>query len=320
MKITNTYWRVLGTGLIIGFSFCIQTTFCQTIKTITNRKDILIGEQIKLTIRASLPVNSAGLNKWLILPDSIPHFDIVDAGMVDTLDYKDNSKAFEQVITLTSFDSGRWVFPALPVQFAQTGGRANKTIQTDSFIVNVSYSPPDSTNQIRDIKPIIKVSVTDYFWPSIIGGILLLLLIVLLVYRYFKKKQQFTLVTPTFSLSPYEEAMSEIKKLDPYNLEDAAAVKLFHTRLSLIFKNYITRKKGLNLLNKTTGDLLISMKESALPADAVYALATALRSTDAVKFAKYLPTKKQSEEVLQKIKQTINLFEVPIHINPKPFN
>ena len=301
---------MLRTGLTVCFSFCMQLGFGQSVQTITDKKDILIGEQIKLTIKTSLPFNnSAGSNKGLIIPESIPHFDIVETGKPDTTNFKDDSKTVEQIITITSFDSGRWVFPALPLAFAGAAGQSPQIIQTDSFFVNVSYSPADTTNQLRDIKPIIKVTITDYFWYYIIGGSVLLLLIIYLLYRYFKKRKKLQPAASVSNLSPFDEAMEELKKLAKFDLQDAAEIKLYHIKLSAIFKNYLGRKQNKNLLNKTTVDLLISMKGIDLPAESISNLATALRCTDAVKFAKYLPLLTESEEALQKIKETIILTE-----------
>ena len=296
---------LIAGGLTACFSFFMQFAFCQTVQTITDKKDILIGEQIKLTLKA--PLN--GLAKWIVLPDSVPHFDIVEATKPDTITFKDDSKAIEQTIIITSFDSGRWTFPALPVEFASAAGQPTQVVNTDSFFVNVSYAPADSTNQLRDIKPIIKVSVLELLWFYIAGGVLLLLLIVFLLYRYFKKKKQDAPSTLVSKLSPYDEAMAELKNLSQFNLQDAADIKGYHIKLSGIFKNYLGRKLGKNLLNKTTGDLLINMKEVNLPPENISELATALRCTDAVKFAKYLPLSIESEDCLRKIKETINLIE-----------
>jgi len=301
--------RIIFTGgLTVCFSFCVQLGLCQSVQTITDKKDILIGEQIRLKIKASLPLNANGLSKWLILPDSIPHFDIVETGKADTTDFKDDSKTVEQTITITSFDSGRWVFPSLPVEFS-TPGQSPQIVQTDSFFVNVSYSPPDSTNELRDIKPIMTVTITDYFWYYIIGGAVLLLLIIYGLYRYFKKKKKLEPATLVFKLSPFNEAMEELKKLSQFNLQDAASIKAYHARLAEIFKQYLGRKQSKNLLNKTTGDLLISVRDIHLPAENISNLATALRCTDAVKFAKYLPLSNESEDCLQKIKETITLIQ-----------
>ena len=305
----KTHWNLISTGLTICFTFCVQFIFCQTVQTITDKKDILIGEQIKLTIKMPLPLNTGSLTKWLIIPDTIPHFEIVETEKPDTIYFKDNSKIVKQTIIITSFDSGRWIFPSLQVEFGGAEGQAPQLINTDSFFVNVSYAQADSTNQLRDIKPIIKVSIFDFFWLYITGGILLLLLLVFLLYWYLKKKKQTTPATALSNLSPFEEAMVAVKNLSHFNLQDATEIKLYHIKLADIFKNYLGRKQGKNLFNKTAGDLLINMKELNLPAENISDLATALRCTDAVKFAKYLPVSNQSEESLQKIKEIISLTE-----------
>lgn len=315
MTIGKRHLKLLAIGLATCFSFCMQVGFAQTLQTITDRKDILIGEQIKLTIKVNLPLQSADLINWLALPDSIPHFEVVERGKIDTVDFKDDSKNIEQVITITSFDSGRWVFPSLPVQFAGEAGQPPLTFATDSFYVNVSYSPPDSTNQLRDIKPIIKVSVTDYFWYYIIGGGILLLIIAILLYRYFKKNKKEKPAAVVSNLSPVNEAMQDLDKLSQYNLQDASEVKLFHIKLADIFKNYLGRKQYKNLTNETTGDLLISIKNNNIPQDDISKLATALRCTDAVKFAKYLPLPDESMDCLQKIKESIMVTETSKPLN-----
>jgi len=313
MRIKKNYRNVMHAGLTVCFTFCVQFIFCQTLQTITDKKDILIGEQIKLTLKSPMD----GLIKWIVLPDSIPHFEIVEAAKPDTINFKDDSKTIEQTITITSFDSGRWIFPSLPVEFSGAAGQGAKIVNSDSFFVNVSYAPADSTNQLRDIKPIIKVSVFDFFWLYIAGGVLVLLLVIFLLYRYFKKKKQEAPANAVSRLSPYDEAMAALKNLAQFNLQDAAEIKQYHIKLATIFKNYMGRRQGKNLFNKTAGDLLIHMKEVNLPAENISELATALRCTDAVKFARYLPLSDQSEDCKQKIGATINLIELQT-TNHKP--
>ena len=305
MTSKRNYWNILRAGLTACLVLCVQFIFCQTLQTITDKKDILIGEQIKLTLKAPMD----GLTKWIVLPDSIPHFEIVEAAKPDTINFKDDSKTIQQTITITSFDSGSWTFPPLPVEFAGAAGDSSRILNTDPVSINVGYAPADSTNQLRDIKPIIKVSVIDYFWIYIAGGVLLLLLIAFLLYRYFKKKKQDAPATPLSKLSPFDEAMAELKNLGQYNLNDAAEIKQYHIKLADIFKNYLGRKQSKNLFNKTAGDLLANMKDISLSTENISALATALRCTDAVKFAKYLPLPDQSEDALQKVKETISLTE-----------
>ena len=316
MTSKKKYWNLICAGFTVWFSFFMQFAFCQTLQTITDTKDILIGGQFTLTVKAPLPLNSGNVTQWLVIPDSIPHFEIVEAGKIDTVNFKDDSKAIAQTFTITRFDSGNCVFPAMPVAFAGAAGQAPQVVNTDSFFVRVSYTA-DSTSQLRDIKPIIQVSVVNYVWLYIAGGVLLLLLIGFLLYRYFNKKKKEVPATAVSKLSPFDEAMAELKNLSEYNLQDAAEIKLFHIKLAAIFKNYLGRKQGKNLFSKTAGDLLIHMKEFNLPPGNISELATALRCTDAVKFAKYLPLSSQSEDCKQKIEEIIILTEHKTQ-NPKP--
>ncbi len=304
----------LGIGLTTCFSLCVHLCFCQAVQTVADKKEILIGEQVRLKIKAILPAGSYSLKNWFSLPDSIPHFEIVETGKTDTLLNKDNSKVIEQTIVFTSFDSGKWVFPSLPISFVNLAGQPVTRFKTDSIVIHVSYSPADSTDQLRDIKPIILVSVTDYNWVYITAGIIVLLLILILLYRYWKKKRKLIPGDSLAKLSPYQEAMQEINRLAKFNLQDAAAVKMYHSKIAEIFKRYAGRKQNKNLLNKTTGDLLIIMSEKNMSAGNLSNLATVLRCSDVVKFAKYLPLPDESEDCKQKITETINLLE-----SPKPF-
>jgi len=51
------------------------------------------------------------------------------------------------------------------------------------------------------------------------------------------------------------------------------------------------------------------MAENNMPQENISILATALRCSDAVKFAKYIPLAAESVDCLQKIKETISLTE-----------
>ena len=288
-----------------------------SIQTTVNKSDILIGEQLKLTIKANFKPGIFRVN-WLSVPDSIPHFDIVDKGNLDSSTYKDNSKSIQQTIIFTSFDSGKWTIPSFRINFDPLIDDTTINLFSDTVRVNVSYSRPDSTNQLRDIKPIIDVSITDYTWYYFAGGIIVLLLIGYFIWRYLKKKKKDEpAIIVESKLSPYDEAMEELQKLDRYDLQNTAELKAYHTKLADIFKRYLGRKQNKDLTNYTTGDLLIKIKETELSHENISSLATALRCSDAVKFAKYQPGSIESNECYAKIKEIINTIE---HATHQPLN
>ncbi len=82
----------------------------QTVEVSLNRNSILIGEQISFGLKVKLP--SVGYKANFSIPDSVVHFDIIRK---DPLKAVKNESALEQIITFTSFDSGKWYFPSLPV-------------------------------------------------------------------------------------------------------------------------------------------------------------------------------------------------------------
>ncbi|GAB2835910.1 hypothetical protein [Ferruginibacter profundus] len=297
------------------FSFCTPGVFAQSpsVKAVVDKSDILIGEPIQYKVTSIFPTGVYKVS-GIILPDSVAHFDIVDKGKIDT-SIQDNTTTFQQTITITSFDSGRWNIPAFKVNFDPVKDDTTIFLSTDSIAVNVGYAPPDSTNQLRDIKPIMEVEIKSYLWYYIGGGIILLLIIGFLIWKYVIKKAKSDTTDFTAKLSPYDEAIQNLDKLKQLNLQNPEDIKLYHAKLSSIFKWYISRRQKLSIMNKTTGDVLVHLTEANLPKDTITNAATALRCGDAVKFAKYLPVASESEACFNKIKDSINFIQTskPIH-------
>jgi hypothetical protein len=111
------------------------------------------------------------------------------------------------------------------------------------------------------------------------------------------------------TLSPFEEAMQELKKLVPKTAAGAGETKEFHTAVADIFKRYYSRKQQQNLLNKTTGEILVLMKQADADATTLSDTAEALRRGDAVKFAKYVPPEEENKQSLSQIGNAIEQIE-----------
>ena len=110
-------------------------------------------------------------------------------------------------------------------------------------------------------------------------------------------------------MSAYDEAIKSLGTLEQGNYLDKHREKEFHTELAEIFKRYYSRKIQKNLLIKTTGDILIELKEKNVTAEQISTIAGGLRYTDAVKFAKFIPLHSESREALTMIRQAIQALE-----------
>ena len=182
-------------------------------------------------------------------------------------------------------------------------------MRTDSVLINVDYSVADSTDVLRDIKPIMEVEVKDYFWYYVAAGIISILLLLLLISNYLKKRRQRP--KPVFhqTLSAYEEAMESLKKLRSVDITTESGTRFFHTALGDLFRKYYSRTIQKDVMNHTTGDLLLLLKSANGQAQLLSDLATALRVTDAVKFAKYRPTEEYSDQIKEEIRKIIDEIE-----------
>jgi hypothetical protein len=273
----------------------------QALKTYINRNQILIGEPIRFEIKVNLAASNYRVD--FNIPDSIPHFDIIESGKYDTTDA--GVYTMRQTIVFTSFDSGLWKFPSFPVTISSPG-IAGKTILSDSFLVKVNYSPMDSTEELRDIKPVMDVFVVDRTWIYYLVGGILALILAYLIYRYFKNRKK--KAPPVFNtkLTPYEEA---IKGLNDLLQSGATDAKEYHSRISDIFKRYYSRKNNQNLMADTTGDVLIRLQEKGRSSDLVSSTAEVLRFGDVVKFAKYRPSDTENQQSVNSMKQIIEFIE-----------
>jgi hypothetical protein len=273
------------------------------LKTSIDKNDIVIGQQFKWTVKATVPVSTYRIH-WFNIPDSIEHFEVVDRGKIDSTEDK-GILHFQQVISLTSFDSGSFNLPSFTVNFDPVKDDTTLNLATDSFRINVSYSPLDSTATFHDIKTIIEVKeeMPLWVWLAIADGVLLLIAIILFLRRVLRKKQKESDGFDS-SLSPYDEASKALSELKEKNLLEKGDLKQFHSTLVSILKRYISRTTRAKHSHFTTGELLLSMK-GRITGDELSKLANSLRLADAVKFAKYTSPITESEASFIGIKEFI---------------
>ena len=274
------------------------------IKSSVDRNQILIGEQILYRVEISFPINTYRL-QWFSPPEEFSHFEIVEKDEIDSSTINEIN-TFGQTMILTNFDSGRQYIPAMPLKLKAIEGEESFTMYTDSILINVMHSPLDSIQPFHDIKNIIEVKAGWEWWVwalIIAGGILLIALVIFLIKRFKKKKTTEEIFAS--KLSPYEEAVQALTALGKESLLEKHQEKEFHSRLSHIFKRYLSRKLNVNKMHLTTGDVLIELTPMDVKKTSVEKLANALRMGNAVKFAKYIPPATESEQCKIVVQETI---------------
>lgn len=263
-----------------------------TVNATVDKNLILIGEPVRLTVETNVPGNEE-IRFFTI--DSIPHFEFLQKGKIDTIN-TDNGTRLIQVITITSFDSGHWVIPSFALA---------ESLKTDAIPVDVIFSPFNPEQPYHDIKDILEVKQAinkqKWWWYAAGAGIILVLLII----YFLSRKKPKHIETPIAIINPYEEAMRQITAIEKNKPE----AKQFYSSLTDIFRVYVYRKKGILSLQKTVDDLVLQLRSLKMNKENFDQLSQALRISDFVKFAKYIPNAEDDTMILNAVKKSIQEIE-----------
>ena len=183
-----------------------------------DKTSIFIGEQLQLTVKATFPKDQT--IEWLKV-DSLPHFEVLSQSKPDS-QLAGNDLIVTQVITLTSWDSGRWQIPS----FSMAG--SNKTAPLPINVTFSVFNPAQDYHDVKDILYVQKPEQQKWHW-YVIGAILLILLFVLL-FPGRKKKQPDA--TPVTDETIFKKSLARI---EAFTKRSADRCKAFVHRVDLNF-------------------------------------------------------------------------------------
>lgn len=273
------------------------------VKASVDKNKLVIGEPITLTLQAYIPLGEQVT--WFVL-DTIPHFEFLKKPVTDTMESIEGKK-ITQVMTLTSFDSGQWEIPQLELKVLK------QSYYTDTLLIDVGFTPFDREADYRDIKDIMDVvNPNTKYIPWIIGSAILFSLGV--VVYLLRRRKPATVIEDKqiIKLTPFEEAMQALAALRKKGLPQNGQVKWYYTELNDILRVFVSRKLNIASMERTNEELILQLRQLNLSRDSFTQLAQALRMSDYVKFAKYLPGASENEqnyEIIQSAIQTLNTSE-----------
>jgi hypothetical protein len=290
-KVTNTIF--VFCVLLFGV---VQKGISQIEPVVTTSIDttaITIGEEIKYTLKAEVDQTAT-----VVFPEgqTFSPLEMIESYKVDTAFAKAPTSSGNYKMTLvkkyglTQFDSGSYKIPRQRIVVG------NKTIETDSFRVEVANVVLDTVNQgLYDIKPAIEV-------PKDYGTLLLKILMWLiplalaiglflywLLRRHKRKKEEERYVPP------FEQALATLKELDESNLIEKSEYKAYYTTLTEAIRRYYDEKVYDRALESTTDELIQRLqaeRESGhidFSTETIKNLKDIFQRADLVKFARINP-------------------------------
>lgn len=266
--------------------------------------DMLIGDQIRytLTITTQPGTTIQQVNTQALA--NAEGFELIRTGQLDTIAQKPEL-LLTQEFTLTSFDSGDYYLPELPVTYLQNG--TTKTVRTNPIPVRVRTIPVSADHtELQPIKPIIEepLNLRDVL-PYILGILALLLLTLLISWLVRRKREPKKEVPPPPPRPAHEVALEQLEQLENSRLLDQERYKDFQSQLTAILRVYLEERFGIRARESTTGEIITQMEGVAAQKDWRHELRTMLETADLVKFAKAKPPRSFHEEALQMVRSFV---------------
>lgn len=279
---------------------CISTQG-QVGETRLSQNDILIGESVTLTYKISFPkkenfkfnpenniIPSYRKLKNGVLSNSTSDDIEILSAFHDTVIIKGDIKEWIGNYELTVWDSGNFVlakssisiddstfyFPETEISCALVKGKEGQEL----YDIKESFAEiPNEPFSIRNF--------TQNNWWWLLP--LILIIIGLFIYRRWKNMRENPEIIKVLSLK--DRTLLAIDALEKERLWEKEKLKEHYTELSFILRSYLSSRYEINLLEKTTRETKLLLKQKGLHEETILVIISILGESDMVKFAKSQP-------------------------------
>jgi len=216
----------------------------------------------------------------------------------------------ENIFVLSTFTTGDYVIPPLPILFNMPDG-SRKIVLSESAPIKVR-SLLENAGDSLDIRSLkaqfeFKRDLTPYYlW----GGLGLLLLIGLAVFLWLRLRRKKEEVEPIDLRPPWEIAFEKLALLKEKGLLGDAQFKQFYIELTEISRAYLGRMYLIEALDMTTEELLNGLKRLRLSDSLQETLGGFFNHADLVKFARFTPDISRAEEDLDVVHDVVETLRV----------
>jgi hypothetical protein len=303
MNLERVYNFLLPAIILLMIVLGSTETQAQTKATATiDSSDIQIGQQTSLTLSIQYLAdrNKPITVKWPEIGDTLrKEIDVVQQSKIDTIIDKNDPNLITQTkkIYITSFDSGYWAIPPFKFIADDTAGT-----YTEPLLLQVNSVVVDTTKAFKDIKSPYEKEYTFWDWIKdykyfiliSLSVILLLILLIIFIIRKLRAKPQIVIAEPP-PAPPHVIALDKLEQLKNEQLWQAGKIKLYHSKLSEIIREYIENRFKIQAQEQTTDEILYGFRNVAIDQESKSKLKQLLILADLVKFAKEQPLPNENE-------------------------
>jgi len=292
-------------AFLLAFIFSVSELAAQVMlpSARASRSEIRIGEQvlIDLSIEYRLQGEAPQISFPVFKDTLVAGVEILEATdptttRPDSIKEPDLYKVHQQIL-ITSFDSGLYFLRPMPVMVNGT------EMYSNALKLVVNTVAVDTTQMaVRDIKDIkdVQLTVFDYFmlfwWIALIVVLIGVIIGLWAWYRQKMKNKPVEVAKPVAPvIPPHVIALQALQALEEKKLWQAGKIKLYHTELTDIIREYIEQRYAVSAHEQTSDEILSSLKFGIQREDAMLRLRQLLKTADLVKFAKHKPGANENE-------------------------
>ncbi|MFY9115616.1 MAG: hypothetical protein WBK97_05605 [Bacteroidales bacterium] len=310
MKRFNRYY-IIG-GLVLAFLLFpslikAQQTIVQ--ESELEKDSILIGDQVWWSMYLPKDIWKERQIETAVFPqppfDLMPGVEGLSSLRLDSLVRKKRLEGIRAGLLITSFDSGSYRLPDMPLYLKKEDGTTD-TLWFKGPELYVNTIPVDTTSfKPFGIKPQMRYPITWGEILSVAGAVFLLMAIVCLLVYIIKRRRKnlpvFADIKPEDP--PHTAALKVLHAIKEQELWKKQKAKAYYTLLTDTIRIYLKGRWGIQAMEQTSAEMLAAIHEkrkndSLLTDEALECLSSMLMTGDLAKFAKYVPADRENEDSL----------------------
>jgi hypothetical protein len=262
-----------------------------------------VGDPIQLTLSVTHPDDHT-----VILPElgeSWGDAVVRSQSPATTVGNADGTETTSQVIDVRIFSPGTFTTPPLGITISDSKGDLSNAI-ADPIELTISSVLIEGDTQLRDIKPQIALSVSNLLALAVVGlaaaatglGIALL---------GWRRRRARLALAGVDNRPPDRIALDELARIAELGLPERGRFKEHYTLVSDCIRAYGERIFDIPVLERTTGEVLTSLRQANVAQDVMRTFITFLDESDLVKFSTFRPDSASAYRLLDSGREIVEL-------------
>ena len=211
---------------------------------------------------------------------------------------------YEATYPLRAFVVGTHTLPPITIKYTGTDGDS-KSLQTPAYLFEVRSVKSPSDTEMKGIKGPWSVPRNWFVFILVVSLVIIVVGAGALVFFYFRRRAKPLNLQPETvpQRQPHEIAYEQLNRIEELNLVAQGEMKIYHTEISHVIRQYIAAQYHIPALELTTQELLDRLQTEDIPRELVHQF---FINCDLVKFARYSPTKPEAHERLKEASRIVD--------------